>query len=211
MQIRTGLKGLRIAKIISDKSAAMTGGEPKVEYDEVKHLLNVQNIDLTAKTQTTDVDSDDCTDVLSKCTGYDGKAQRTMFSPAEQAMLLDETLTEDGIYVSTEKDDPAEFATGFMTPLNDGKILAVWLLRTKYSTSDFSAETAGTEKLNPQSDTMSFKSMARRADGVWRIYGVFDTEKEADAFLTVEKINKIYAKETTSTPTVNTGDTVPKE
>lgn len=96
MQIRTGLKGLRIAKIISDKSAAMTGGEPKVEYDEVKHLLNVQNIDLTAKTQTTDVDSDDCTDVLSKCTGYDGKAQRTMFSPAEQAMLLDETLTEDG-------------------------------------------------------------------------------------------------------------------
>ena len=63
MQIRTGLKGLRIAKIISDKSAAMTGGEPKVEYDEVKHLLNVQNIDLTAKTQTTDVDSDDCTDV----------------------------------------------------------------------------------------------------------------------------------------------------
>ena len=134
-----------------------------------------------------------------------------MFSPAEQAMLLDETLTEDGIYVSTEKDDPAEFATGFMTPLNDGKILAVWLLRTKYSTSDFSAETAGTEKLNPQSDTMSFKSMARRADGVWRIYGVFDTEKEADAFLTVEKINKIYAKGTTSTPTVNTGDTVPKE
>ena len=180
MQIRTGLKGLRIAKINSDKSAAMTGGEPKVEYDEVKHLLNVQNIDLTAKTQTTDVDSDDCTDVLSKCTGYDGKAQRTMFSPAEQAMLLDETL-------------------------------AVWLLRTKYSTSDFSAETAGTEKLNPQSDTMSFKSMARRADGVWRIYGVFDTEKEADAFLTVEKINKIYAKGTTSTPTVNTGDTVPKE
>ena len=201
MQIRTGLKGLRIAKINSDKSAAMTGGEPKVEYDEVKHLLNVQNIDLTAKTQTTDVDSDDCTDVLSKCTGYDGKAQRTMFSPAEQAMLLDETLTEDGIYVST----------GFMTPLNDGKTLAVWLLRTKYSTSDFSAETAGTEKLNPQSDTMSFKSMARRADGVWRIYGVFDTEKEADAFLTVEKINKIYAKGTKSTPTVNTGDTVPKE
>ena len=48
MQIRTGLKGLRIAKIISDKSAAMTGGEPKIEYGEVKHLLNVQNIDLTA-------------------------------------------------------------------------------------------------------------------------------------------------------------------
>ena len=58
---------------------------------------------------------------------------------------------------------------------------------------------------------MSFKSMARRADGVWRIYGVFDTEKEADAFLTVEKINKIYAKGTKSTPTVNAGDTVPKE
>lgn len=201
MQIRVGLKGLRIAKLDKDESAIITGDEPNVEYGEIKYLENVQNIDLTAKTQSVDVDSDDSTDVLTKCTGYDGKVQRTMFSPADQALLLGEHLTKDGFYASTGNDVPDEFATGFMTPLNNGKIFAVWLLRTKYSASDLSAESGGEGKLNPQSDTMSFRSSTRRADNAWRFYKVCNTEKEADEFLKVETLNKIY-KEDETTPTV---------
>lgn len=195
-KIRTGLKGLRVAPLIDDLSASMSeDGIAKVTYGEIVKLKDVQNVDLTMRTQTAEVDADDESDTLMQCTGCDGKTQRTMFSPKELAVLLDETILEDGSVVSSSDDEPGEFATGFYCKINGGTYLAMWLFRTKYSTGDMSAETAGNEKLNPQSDTLSFKSMKRKSDGMWRIYKEVDTEEEALAFLTSEKLNQIYKKE----------------
>ena len=121
-----------------------------------------------------------------------------MFSPVEQALLLGETVLDDGTVVSSEADEAPEFATGFTCRMHGGKVLAVWVLRTKYSTSDFSAESAGTDKLNPQSDTISFKSLARNADGTWRIHRECDSEAEAVKFLTLENLQKLYVKKSDS-------------
>lgn len=194
-KIRTGLKGLRVAPLLEDLSASMTeDGVAKVAYGEIKKLKDVQNVDLTMRTQTANVDADDETDTIYQCTGCDGKIQRTMFTPEELAMLLDETILEDGSIVSSDEDEPGEFATGFYCKIRGGGFLVMWLFRTKYSTSDMSAETAGDENLNPQSDTMSFKSMKRKSDGMWRIYKNVESEDEALAFLSEEKLNQIYKK-----------------
>lgn len=205
MKIRTGLKNFCVAKIKTDNSATMSEtGTAAVEYEEIQKLLNVQNIDLTPRSQSADVDSDDMTETLTKCSGYDGKVQRTMFTPTEQAMLLGETVLDDGTVVSSETDEAPEFATGFTCRVHGGKVLAIWVLRTKYSTSDFSAESAGTDKLNPQSDTISFKSLARNADGTWRIYKECDSEADAVKFLTLETLQKIYEKKNNSSDDGNT-------
>lgn len=194
-KIRTGVKGLRVAPLIDDISASMSeDGAAKVTYGDIKKLPDLQNIDLTVRTQTAEVDADDESDTLSKCTGCDGKVQRTMFSPQELAMLLEETVLEDGSVVSSANDEPGEFATGFYCRINGGTYLAMWLLRTKYSPTDMSAETAGNEKLNPQSDTISFKSMPRKADNMWRIWKEVDSEEEAIAYLSKERLEKVYEK-----------------
>lgn len=195
MKIREGLNGLRVAMLTKDENTLMSAeGKATVTYSEAKHLKDVQNLDLTLRSQSTDVDADDVTETLTKCSGYDGKVQRTMFTPQEQAMLLGETVLEDGTVASSEDDEAPEFATGFRCKLKGGGYLAMWVLRCKYSLGDLSAETAGTDKLNPKSDTLSFKSMARKADGMWRIYKECADETEAEAFLSVENINKIYKK-----------------
>jgi phi13 family phage major tail protein len=197
MNIRVGLKGLRVAQIKKDESKITSStGESIIEYGDIVPLKDVQNVDLTARTQSTDVDADDVTETLAKCSGYDGKVQRTMFTPEEQALLLGETVTDDGVIVSSENDEAPEFATGFTCRVYGGKVLAMWVLRTKYSMGDFSAETSGTDKLNTQSDTLSFKSMARKSDGMWRIYKMFDSEDEAEKFLTLDTLQKIYEKKT---------------
>ena len=161
MNIRVGLKGFRVAELKKDESKIMsTDGTAKVEYGNIVPLKDVQNIDLTIRTQSADVDADDVTETLSKASGYDGKVQRTMFTPEEQAMLLGETILEDGTVCSSEDDEAPEFAVGFMCKVYGGKVLAMWVLRSKFNLGDLSAETAGTDKLNPQSDSLSFKSSA---------------------------------------------------
>lgn len=199
MNIRDGLDGLRVAKLNKDENATITDNSVAVvEYDAIKHLKSVQNINLTARKQTADVDADDVTETLAKCSGYDGTVQRTMFTPEEQAFLLGETVLENGAVVSSDNDEPPEVAVGFRCRVNGGKYYAVWVFRCKFSTGDFAAETAGTDKLNPQSDTLSFKSMSRNADGMWRTYGLFDNAEKADEFLSLETLQKIYKKTTSA-------------
>ncbi len=165
MKIRIGLNSYKVAQLMKDISAeAAEDGTAAVKYKEIVSMPDVQNIDLTARSQSADVDADDISTTLSKCSGYDGKVQRTAFTPIDQAMLLGETILEDGTVVSSPKDEAPEFATGFICPVHGGSFLAMWVLRCKYATPDFSAETAGTEKLNPQSDTISFKSSSRASD-----------------------------------------------
>ena len=210
MNIRVGLKGFRVAELKKDESKIMsTDGTAKVEYGNIVPLKDVQNIDLTIRTQSADVDADDVTETLSKASGYDGKVQRTMFTPEEQAMLLGETILEDGTVCSSEDDEAPEFAVGFMCKVYGGKVLAMWVLRSKFNLGDLSAETAGTDKLNPQSDSLSFKSSARKADGFWRVYAMFNSEEEAEAFLTLEKLQKIYTKTMADTSTEEPGEDDP--
>lgn len=194
-KIRTGLKGLRIAPIIKDVSASMSDdGIAKIVYGAIQKLKDIQTAELTMRTQSVDVDADDSTDTIAQCSGCDGKIQRTFFEPKELAILLDETILEDGSVVSSGEDEPGEFATGFYCKVYGGGYLAQWLFRTKYTTPDLSAESAGGEKLNPQSDTIAFKSMKRQADGVWRRHILVETEEEALAFLAEENLNKLYTK-----------------
>lgn len=200
VKIRTGLHGLRIAKLEEDIVPSMTAdGEASApKYGEIIKLPNVQNFDLTARTQSQDIDSDDATDIISKCSGYDGKAQRTMFTPSEQSMVLGETMLADGTVVSHSDDEPPEFAIGFVCPMAGGEYFAAWILRAKFSLGDLTAETAGTNKLNPQSDTLSFTSMERKCDKAFRLYGTFSDEKEALSFLTLDRLQKLYEKKTES-------------
>ncbi|MGN0106927.1 MAG: hypothetical protein ACI4A5_04420, partial [Hominilimicola sp.] len=127
-KIRVGLRGFRVAELTEDLSTSMTeDGVAKVTYGKIKKLKDIQNVDLTMRTQTADIDADDETDTIYQCTGCDGKVQRTMFTPEELAMLLDETILEDGSVVSSSEDEPGEFATGYYTPIRGGGFLVQWL------------------------------------------------------------------------------------
>ncbi len=201
MKIKIGLNSLVVAKLTEDVSAALSEeGTASVTYDEIVPLPNVQNIDFSPKTQTADVDADDVTTTLIQCSGADGNIQRTMFTPEEEAMLLDKTVLEDGTIVSTGDDNPAYFAIGFRQPIYGGGLLCMWILRAKFTEGDFAAETKGTEKLNPQSDKLSFKSATRMCDNAWRVAKVVQSEEEIGDFFTIETLQKLYKK--TSAPAV---------
>ncbi|MBQ9598860.1 MAG: hypothetical protein IJJ55_06005 [Clostridia bacterium] len=192
MKIKIGLRGLRVAQLKDDISATLAeDGKAVVNYEAVQVLPNVQNVNLTARKQSVEVDSDDQTDTLMQTSGYDGTIQRTMFTPEEQAMLLGEKTLENGTVVSSSDDEAPEFAVGFMCRLNTGGFYTCWILRAKFSSGDITAESAGDNKLNPQSDVISVKSSYRAADHAWRFYKIVETETEAAAFLTVDTIKQL--------------------
>lgn len=192
MKIKIGLRGLRVAKLKDDISATLAeDGKAKVDYEKVKVLPNVQNINLTARKQSVEVDSDDQTDTLMQCTGYDGTMQRTMFTPEEEAMLLGEDTLDDGTVVSSADDEAPYYAAGFMCQLNNGGYYACWLLRAKFSSGDITAESAGDNKLNPQADVISVKTSYRAADHAWRFYKIVKSEAEAAEFLKVDTIKQL--------------------
>lgn len=206
MKIKIGLRGLRVAKLKDDISATLAeDGKAAVDYEAMKVLSNVQNINLTARKQSVEVDSDDQTDTLMQCSGYDGTIQRTMFTPEEQAMLLGEKKLDDGTVVSSSDDNAPEFAVGFMCQLNEGGYLACWLLRAKFSSGDITAESAGDNKLNPQPDVISVKSSYRAADHAWRFYKIVKSEAEAAEFLKVDTIKRL-ATDATDIGTVDDSD-----
>lgn len=205
MKIKVGLRGLRVAALKADVSAILAeDGIAKVDYDEVQILPNVQNINLTARKQSADVDSDDETDTLTQCSGYDGTIQRTMFTPDEEAMLLGSKKLKDGTVVSSSDDEAPEFAVGFMCQLNEGGYYACWILRAKFSDGDITAESAGDNKLNPQSDVLSVKSSYRASDHAWRFGKIVKSEKEAAEYLTIETIKQLADEENTATGSAGT-------
>lgn len=191
MEIRIGLKGLRIAKLTKDMDAIMSPtGKPEVAYEKVISLLDTQKINYTPKIQDASVNADDKTTPITKCTGAEGSIDRTMIAPEEAAMLLNHKVI-DGMIVSGEKDEPAEFATGFQCEIYGGKILCQWLLRTKYSEGNFEGESGSDDALNTKSDSISFKALTRKCDKAWRFHEIVDTEEEAAGFFTLDRLQKM--------------------
>lgn len=207
MNIKIGLRGLRVTKLKKDLSATLAeDGKAAVDYEAVHVLPNVQNINLTARKQSAEVDSDDKTYTLMQCSGYDGTIQRTMFTPTEEAMLLGEQTLEDGTVISSADDEAPEFAVGFMCQLNEGGYYACWLLRAKFSSGDITAESAGDNKLNPQPDVISVKTSYRAADHAWRFGKIVKTEAEAAEFLKVDTIKQLAPEKKSNDDTASDTD-----
>ncbi len=208
MNIRIGLNSFVVAPLKEDISAAQAAdGIAKVTYGEIKRFPDIQNIDYSPRIQTADVDADDETTTINKTSGADGSVQRTMFTPEELAEILDGTILEDGTVLSSEDDEPGEYAIGVKIPVFGGQTLLLWILRAKFSQGDFAAETKGNDKLNPQSDKISFKSHKRKCDKMWKITKLISSEEEEGDFFTVEKISQIYKKKKKSDTSGGGADT----
>lgn len=190
--IRVGVRQACLMELLEDVSEyEAADGNAYVRYGAPKYLPNVQKIDLTANTQETDVDADDTTMPLSVCSGYDGSVTRNSFEPDVQSWILGEKKV-DGIIVSTSNDKPKSFAFCFKS-LMDGEddsgketYLYMMILKTKFSQSNFSAESKGRKKLTPQPDELSFSSSNRKADGAWRFYARSNDPTFGKSFFTQE-------------------------
>lgn len=193
--IRVGLKNAVIAPLTKDvDSIESKSGNPEITYGSIIKLPDVQSLELTASVQSTNVDQDDSTDFIEQCTGYSGSITRSSFSPDELAIILAEKKMNN-ITVSTSNDEAPYFALGFQSKLqgsgSDGNILCMWVLKTKFSQSNFSAQSRGTESLTPQPDSISFKSTNRKADGAWRFYTRTNNAEEIKNFFTQETLQML--------------------
>lgn len=174
MAVRVGLKNAVIAQLTKDLSAVETeSGTAEVTYGQIISLPRAQQIDLTASTQSVNVDADDWTDVIDQCSGYSGTITRDNFSPEEMQIILGEKKV-NGYNISTASDEAPYFALGFKSELkginSDGKYLYMWVLKTKFAQSNMTLQSKGNESLTPQADAITFKSSNRACDGGWRIY-----------------------------------------
>nr|DAE46632.1 MAG TPA: major tail protein [Caudoviricetes sp.] len=193
--IRVGLKSLVMAELTKDNDANMSeNGQAEVAYGKIKSMPNVQSLELNATVQETNVDSDDTTDVLSVCSGYNGTVTRDAFSPEDLAWLLGEKKV-DGINVSTGADEAPYVAFGFKTLLkgkgSGGQYLYMWVLKAKFSQSNFSAQSMGNETLTPQADAISFKSSSRYCDGAWRFYTRSNSGSMDSTFFSQNTLQKL--------------------
>lgn len=193
--IRVGLKNLVMAELTKDNDANMSqNGTAEVTYGKIKQMPNVQSIELNATLQEANVDSDDTTDVLSVCSGYNGTVTRNAFSPEDLAWLLGEKKV-DGINVSTGADEAPYVAFGFKTLLkgkgSGGQYLYMWVLKAKFSQSNFSAQSKGNETLTPQADAISFKSSSRNCDGAWRFYARSNSASMDGTFFSQSTLQKL--------------------
>lgn len=195
--IRVGVKQACLMELLEDVSEyEAADGNAYVRYGAPKYLPNLQKVDLTPSTQETDVDADDTTMSLSVCSGYDGSITRNSFDPEEQAWILGEKIV-DGVVVSTSNDKPKSFAFCFKSIMDgeddSGKetYLYMMVLKTKFSQSNFSAESKGKKKLTPQPDELSFSSSNRKADGAWRFYARSNDPTFGKKFFTQEMAQKL--------------------
>lgn len=187
--IRTGCKNVVVAELTQDLNAfSSSDGIAKITYNAPIPLPRVQEIGLTPNESSVNVDADDSTDILDYCTGYNGTIRRDMLSPEEARILLGEKQI-NGMNISTAGDERKYFALGFMTKiqgLNSGKnsYTYFWILKTKFSYSEMTATSAGTNNLTPQADTLSFNSIHRDCDNSWRLYTVSNEANFAKTFFT---------------------------
>lgn len=192
MEIRIGLKNLRIAELTKDESAEMSNdGMPHVAYGTINRLANVQKINYKPSVQTQSISADDVSEDITQCTGAEGSMDRTLITPEESALLLNKKVFEDGIAVAGRDDEPREFATGFQCKIKGGKTLYIWLLRTKYSETDFTAETAEEGSIKAQADTISFKSFNRKCDDGWMYNGISDDPEFAKTFFSQATLQRM--------------------
>lgn len=193
--IRVGLKNAVIAQLTNDQSSTETGtGKASVTYGEIQALPRVQQMDLTATTQSVNVDADDWTDVIDQCSGYTGTITRDCFTPDEMRIIMGEKAI-DGINVSTSNDAAPYFALGFKSLLKgvnaNGKYLYMWVLKTKFSQSNMTAQSMGNETLTPQPDAITFKSVNRASDNAWRMYTLSDSPDMDATFFSQETLQKL--------------------
>lgn len=185
--IKVGCKNAVVAELTQDVNAIVSSdGTAKVTYSAPIVLTRVQEISLTPNVQSVDVDADDWTDVISRCVGYNGTIRRDFLSPEEARILLGEKQV-NGINVATADDEQKYFAFGFMAKIKGVDSTAnsysyFWILKTKFTPSDMTATSAGTNNLTPQADTLSFNSTNRECDGAWRFYAQSDTANFGSTF-----------------------------
>ena len=215
--IRVGCKKAVVAPLLRDKSEFETESRsPEVLYGDIMSLPNVQNIDFTMSVQSSNVDSDDSTDIINVCCGCSGTITRNSFTPDEQAVLLGETKV-NGINRSKGTDEAPYFALGHQSVLkgenSDGKHLCQWILKTKFALNNMTAQSMGNESLTPQADALTFKSSCRECDGDWRAYILTNNKEEIEKFFTKETLETLSnaATQTFVKPvsTVSFVDTLP--
>lgn len=193
--IRVGCTKAVVAPLLSDKSEFETEERtPEIVYGSIVSLPNVQQVDLTMSVQSTNVDSDDTTDVVDVCTGCSGTLTRNSLSPDEASLLLGETKV-NGINVSKGRDEAPYCAFGFQSLLKgegaNGRYLCHWILKTKFALSNMTSQSMGNESLTPQADSLTFKSTSRECDGAWRLYIRTNDEEEIKKFFSQETLQTL--------------------
>lgn len=205
--IRVGCKHAVIAELTKDESViSAQDGVAKAVYAAPIALPRVQEISLTPNVQSVDVDADDWTDVISRCAGYNGSIKRDFLSPEDARIMLGERQV-NGINVATSDDVQKYFALGFMSQIKGvnstpNSYSYFWVLKTKFTQSETTSSSAGTNNLTPQADSLSFSSTNRECDNAWRFYAVSDEPNFANTFFTQATLQTLAnaAEQTYSNP-----------
>lgn len=181
-----GLDKFHFAKLTSD-------AENGVSYDVPVALVNAQQVSVTPKSNTGDVDTDNTTETFEFVSGSDVSIQKSSLSSDELTLLLGEKVTDDGIKTSGE----APYgAFGFRRSFSNGVQRLVWVLKTKFKQPTDTVNTKAANSFNPQYDTIAGTSTRRIADNEWKIYkdsgiGGF-TAAEVSNFFSKATLEKLY-------------------
>lgn len=187
----TGLDKFHFAKLTSDT-------EKSVSYDAPVPLINAQQVSVTPKSNTGDVDTDNTTETYEQVSGSDVSIQKSSLSSDELTLLLGEKVTADGIKTSGE----APYgAFGFRRIFSNGVERLVWVLKTKFKQPTDTVNTKAANSFNPQYDTIAGTSTRRIADNEWKIYKD-STEKgfsaaEVSNFFSKATLETLYNNATT--------------
>lgn len=179
-----GLDKFHFAKLTSDSEKSAT-------YDVPVALVNAQQVSVTPKSNTGDVDTDNTTETFEFVSGSDVSIQKSSLSSDELTLLLGEKVTTNGIKTSGE----APYgAFGFRRSFSNGVQRLVWVLKTKFKQPTDTVNTKAANSFNPQYDTIAGTSTRRIADNEWKVY----KDSGINGFTDVE-VSNFFSKATLET------------
>lgn len=185
---KIGLKKAYYAQIVEDVMGAITYGIPVP-------LTKMQQISVNPKVSRVQVPGDDIIqDDISECLGADVTMQREEITPAEEAVLLGRITDVNGGVFGGSTDNAPYVAFGYMRTFKNSNVgLYVWLLKTKFSPSNSTADTKPVDNITPQYDSMSGAAITRTADGQW-IYSIKSSDPAfGDTFFTKATLETLAA------------------
>lgn len=193
LDVKTGLKSMHYAKIVSDVKGAIV-------YDPPAQLQNAQQVQVNPIMATANINSDNKTDEVALCTGADLTVQRVNCTPQEESILLGRVIDENGGVYGGRTDNPPYVAFGYERTLGtSGKSVFVWILKTKFRPSNSTADTEAVDSLNPQFDSLTARATIRNADGEW-IYTIESSDPNfGDTFFTAATLQKLASGITPTT------------
>lgn len=185
LDVKTGLKSMHYAKIISDVKGA-------IAYEDPKKLQNAQQIQVNPIVATSPINADNKTEEVTLCTGADLTVQRVMFTQEEEADVLGRVVDENGGIFGGRTDNPPYVAIGYERTLGtSGKSLYVWVYKSKFRPSNSTADTEAVDTINPQFDSYTARATIREADEQW-IYSIISDDPEfGDTFFTAATLQKL--------------------